>query len=130
MFLRAFDIGSQHLLHGFLHRDVEKGAAGPGNIGHIPPNLVTHGEVHGEQILLAAETGVFAGDKTYEMDASVKTDTHHAVELLLLVTGKKIHQILGAAVKGLDQGNSFDKHSPKQTSWFEGMKNFFGDMKL
>ena len=23
-----------------------------------------------------------------------------------------------------------DKHSPKQTSWFEGMKNFFGDMKL
>ena len=22
------------------------------------------------------------------------------------------------------------KHSPKQTSWFEGMKNFFGDMKL
>lgn len=23
-----------------------------------------------------------------------------------------------------------DKHSPKQSSWFEGMKNFFGDMKL
>ncbi|HRH78262.1 MAG TPA: molecular chaperone DnaJ, partial [Cellvibrionaceae bacterium] len=21
-------------------------------------------------------------------------------------------------------------HSPKQSSWFEGMKNFFGDMKL
>ncbi|HEY7774204.1 MAG TPA: molecular chaperone DnaJ [Marinagarivorans sp.] len=23
-----------------------------------------------------------------------------------------------------------DKHSPKQSSWFEGMKNFFGDIKL
>ena len=22
------------------------------------------------------------------------------------------------------------KHSPRQHSWFEGMKNFFGDMKL
>jgi len=22
------------------------------------------------------------------------------------------------------------KHSPKQNTWFEGMKNFFGDMKL
>lgn len=22
------------------------------------------------------------------------------------------------------------KHSPKQSTWFEGMKNFFGDMKL
>lgn len=25
---------------------------------------------------------------------------------------------------------SDDKHSPKQSTWFEGMKNFFGDMKL
>lgn len=23
-----------------------------------------------------------------------------------------------------------DKHSPRQSSWFEGMKNFFGDMKI
>ena len=23
-----------------------------------------------------------------------------------------------------------DKNSPKQNSWFEGMKNFFGDMKI
>ncbi|GAB2188695.1 molecular chaperone DnaJ [Sessilibacter sp. MAH2] len=29
--------------------------------------------------------------------------------------------------QGLVEG---DKHSPKQSSWFEGMKNFFGDMKL
>ena len=25
---------------------------------------------------------------------------------------------------------SGDKHSPRQSSWFEGMKNFFGDMKI
>ena len=30
----------------------------------------------------------------------------------------------------LRDGTKGQKHSPKQESWFEGMKNFFGDMKL
>lgn len=30
----------------------------------------------------------------------------------------------------LRDGMAGTKHSPKQSSWFEGMKNFFGDMKL
>ncbi|MEL7400781.1 MAG: DnaJ C-terminal domain-containing protein, partial [Pseudomonadota bacterium] len=33
-------------------------------------------------------------------------------------------------LKELKQSMSGDKNSPKQSSWFEGMKNFFGDMKL
>ena len=30
----------------------------------------------------------------------------------------------------LQQSTKGQKHSPKQESWFEGMKNFFGDMKI
>ena len=30
----------------------------------------------------------------------------------------------------LREGTKSGKHSPKQSSWFEGMKNFFGDMKI
>lgn len=33
-------------------------------------------------------------------------------------------------LKELKDSMSGDKNSPKQSSWFEGMKNFFGDMKL
>ena len=33
-------------------------------------------------------------------------------------------------LRDLQSSMTGDKHSPKQTSWFEGMKNFFGDMKL
>jgi molecular chaperone DnaJ len=36
---------------------------------------------------------------------------------------KELLKELKASMKG-------DKNSPKQSSWFEGMKNFFGDMKL
>ena len=33
-------------------------------------------------------------------------------------------------LRELQTGMTGTKHSPKQSSWFEGMKNFFGDMKL
>ncbi|GAA5317888.1 MAG: molecular chaperone DnaJ [Candidatus Pelagadaptatus aseana] len=33
-------------------------------------------------------------------------------------------------LKELKASMNGDKNSPKQSSWFEGMKNFFGDMKL
>lgn len=33
-------------------------------------------------------------------------------------------------LRELQGSMSGTKHSPKQSSWFEGMKNFFGDMKL
>ncbi|WP_053981860.1 molecular chaperone DnaJ [Marinagarivorans algicola] len=33
-------------------------------------------------------------------------------------------------LKELKDSMTGDKHSPKQSSWFAGMKNFFGDMKL
>ncbi len=36
---------------------------------------------------------------------------------------KELLKEFQATVKG-------DKHSPRQSSWFEGMKNFFGDMKI
>jgi molecular chaperone DnaJ len=36
---------------------------------------------------------------------------------------KELFKELKASMKG-------DKNSPKQSSWFEGMKNFFGDMKI
>ena len=36
---------------------------------------------------------------------------------------KELLKEFQASVKG-------DKHSPRQSSWFEGMKNFFGDMKI
>ncbi len=36
---------------------------------------------------------------------------------------KELLKEFKASVKG-------DKHSPKQSNWFEGMKSFFGDMKL
>lgn len=36
---------------------------------------------------------------------------------------KEILKEFKASMKG-------DKNSPKQSSWFEGMKNFFGDMKI
>ena len=36
---------------------------------------------------------------------------------------KELLEELKASMKG-------EKNSPKQESWFEGMKNFFGDLKM
>lgn len=48
-----------------------------------------------------------------------------AVETPVNLTGKQkeLLEEFAASMKG-------DKHSPRQSSWFEGMKNFFGDMKI
>ncbi|BCD98801.1 molecular chaperone DnaJ [Marinagarivorans cellulosilyticus] len=47
------------------------------------------------------------------------------LETPVSLTGKQ--KELLQELKGSMEGT---KHSPKQSSWFEGMKNFFGDMKL